>query len=250
MSASTGIPAMPPRVDAAFAKAAHVVTLTLDNHRIVINPMEPRGGVGAVRSGERPLHAARLQPEHPYQPQSRRARARRRPRRRALHRARCRRRLRRQELRLCRARADPVGRQAHRPPGEMDRKPQRSVPGRPRRARHAGRGLAGARSRWQLPGAQVASVANLGAYMVGRRRRRADLPVRPSAGHGVPHPRDRPPCRGGPQQHRADRRHARTRLRRDGQHPGTPDRCRGASDAVSTAPSCGGATWCRPTPCR
>ncbi len=33
-------------VEAAFACAAHVVTLPLDNHRIVTNPMEPRGGVG------------------------------------------------------------------------------------------------------------------------------------------------------------------------------------------------------------
>jgi carbon-monoxide dehydrogenase large subunit len=32
--------------DEAFRKAAHVVTLLLDNHRIVMNPMEPRGGVG------------------------------------------------------------------------------------------------------------------------------------------------------------------------------------------------------------
>ena len=32
--------------DAAFAAAAHVVTLRLDNHRVVANPMEPRGGVG------------------------------------------------------------------------------------------------------------------------------------------------------------------------------------------------------------
>ncbi|CAN5913550.1 xanthine dehydrogenase family protein molybdopterin-binding subunit [soil metagenome] len=31
---------------AAFTKAAHVVSLSLDNHRIVMNPMEPRGGVG------------------------------------------------------------------------------------------------------------------------------------------------------------------------------------------------------------
>jgi carbon-monoxide dehydrogenase large subunit len=31
---------------AAFAAAAHVVRLALDNHRIVTNPMEPRGGVG------------------------------------------------------------------------------------------------------------------------------------------------------------------------------------------------------------
>ena len=33
-------------VDAAFAKAAHVVRLALDNHRVVTNPMEPRGIVG------------------------------------------------------------------------------------------------------------------------------------------------------------------------------------------------------------
>jgi carbon-monoxide dehydrogenase large subunit len=32
--------------DAAFAAAAHVVRLRLDNHRIVTNPMEPRGIVG------------------------------------------------------------------------------------------------------------------------------------------------------------------------------------------------------------
>ena len=34
-------------VDAAFAAAAHVVTLQVDNHRIVTNPMEPRGAIGA-----------------------------------------------------------------------------------------------------------------------------------------------------------------------------------------------------------
>ena len=33
-------------VHAAFATAAHVVTLGLDNHRIVTNPIEPRGVVG------------------------------------------------------------------------------------------------------------------------------------------------------------------------------------------------------------
>jgi carbon-monoxide dehydrogenase large subunit len=32
--------------DAAFARAAHVVDIGLDNHRIVTNPMEPRGIVG------------------------------------------------------------------------------------------------------------------------------------------------------------------------------------------------------------
>ena len=33
--------------EAAFQQAAHVVRLQLDNHRIVTNPMEPRGGVGS-----------------------------------------------------------------------------------------------------------------------------------------------------------------------------------------------------------
>ena len=33
-------------VSAAFAAAAHVVELRLDNHRIVTNPMEPRGVIG------------------------------------------------------------------------------------------------------------------------------------------------------------------------------------------------------------
>jgi carbon-monoxide dehydrogenase large subunit len=37
----------PEAVDAAFATAAHTITLQLDNHRIVTNPMEPRGGIGS-----------------------------------------------------------------------------------------------------------------------------------------------------------------------------------------------------------
>ena len=34
-------------VDAAFAAAAHVVRLAIDNHRIVTNPIEPRGVIGS-----------------------------------------------------------------------------------------------------------------------------------------------------------------------------------------------------------
>ncbi len=33
-------------VEAAFTAAAHVVRLSVDNHRVVTNPMEPRGGIG------------------------------------------------------------------------------------------------------------------------------------------------------------------------------------------------------------
>ncbi len=46
--------------EAAFAKAAHIVSLTLDNHRIVTNPMEPRGCIGRFdpASGRYTLHAS------------------------------------------------------------------------------------------------------------------------------------------------------------------------------------------------
>lgn len=46
--------------DAAFARADHVVSLQLDNHRITINPMEPRGGVGQYdpATGRYTLHVS------------------------------------------------------------------------------------------------------------------------------------------------------------------------------------------------
>ena len=47
-------------VAAAFAGAAHIVRLELDNHRITINPMEPRGCVGRfdAASGRYTLHVS------------------------------------------------------------------------------------------------------------------------------------------------------------------------------------------------
>jgi aerobic carbon-monoxide dehydrogenase large subunit len=44
-------------VDAAFAAAAHVVSLRLHNHRIVTNPMEPRGAIG-IYDGRYTLHVS------------------------------------------------------------------------------------------------------------------------------------------------------------------------------------------------
>ncbi len=46
--------------DAAFAKAAHIITLDLDNHRVTTNPMEPRGSVGQFdpASGRYTLHVS------------------------------------------------------------------------------------------------------------------------------------------------------------------------------------------------
>jgi carbon-monoxide dehydrogenase large subunit len=47
-------------VDLAFATAVHTVTLPLDNHRVVTNPMEPRGGVGSydARDDRYTLHVS------------------------------------------------------------------------------------------------------------------------------------------------------------------------------------------------
>ncbi|HLN08078.1 MAG TPA: xanthine dehydrogenase family protein molybdopterin-binding subunit [Xanthobacteraceae bacterium] len=47
-------------VDAAFDGAAHLVGLHLDNHRVVTNPMEPRGAVGVydAHRGRYTLHAS------------------------------------------------------------------------------------------------------------------------------------------------------------------------------------------------
>lgn len=44
--------------EAAFARAAHVVSLELDNHRVTTNPIEPRGSVGTFdpASGRYTLH--------------------------------------------------------------------------------------------------------------------------------------------------------------------------------------------------
>ncbi|WP_428670713.1 xanthine dehydrogenase family protein molybdopterin-binding subunit [Reyranella sp.] len=44
--------------DAAFARAAHIVSLDLDNHRVTTNPIEPRGSVGTFdpASGRYTLH--------------------------------------------------------------------------------------------------------------------------------------------------------------------------------------------------
>ena len=211
--------------DAAFAAARHVVTLRPRQppHRHQPDGAARRGR--HVRSGERPLHAPRLQPEHPRQPRPRRPRARRRADGRALHRARCRRRLRRQELRLCRACAGPVGGQAHRPAGEMDRHAAarsscptiRRATCRPRRrwrSTPTGRFLA----------LRVASVANLGAYMVG--------------GGGGVQTYQYVHLQGTVYRIPAIALHvaavltnttpigvtARAGLRRDGQHPGTADR--------------------------
>lgn len=46
--------------DGAFARAVHVVTMRLDNHRIITNPMEPRGAVGTydAAQGRYTLHVS------------------------------------------------------------------------------------------------------------------------------------------------------------------------------------------------
>ena len=98
--------------EAAFARAAHVVSLDARQPPRTTNPIEPRGSVGTFdpASGRYTLHIS-SQSIHANRNHAARALGV-EPRDRALHRARRRRRLRRQELHLCRARRWSPGRRA------------------------------------------------------------------------------------------------------------------------------------------
>ena len=210
-------------VDAAFAAAAHVVELHLDNHRIVTNPMEPRGVIG-LWDAERGRYTAYVSSQSIHATRDNTARALGVP------------------SGAVRFVAPDVGggfgaknfiypehvlilwaAQARRPSGQMDRHPQRGVSRRPSGARPSGRGRAGARRRRPFSGAARRQHRQC-RRLSGQRRRRADLPVCPSAGHGLSHPGDRAAGRGGADQHRADRRHPRSGLCRGGQHHRAADR--------------------------
>ncbi len=115
-------------VEAAFAAAAHVVELRLDNHRIVTNPIEPRGVIGLWdRAAARYTAHVSSQSIHVTRDHTARALGV-PPCCGAVRRTRCRRRFRRQEFRLSRACAGFVGGPAGRPGGQVDRRPQRGVP--------------------------------------------------------------------------------------------------------------------------
>ena len=165
----------------------------------------------------------------------------------ALCRARCRRRLWRQELCLSRARADPVGGKTGRPAGQMDREPQRGISRRPSGARPYA-----PRPRWRSTRRAgfwrcgVDSIANVGAYLAGSAGgvQTFQYALLPGTVYRIPaialaH-------RGGADQHRADRRHPRTRLCRSGQHHRAADRQGGARmrlrprRAAPPQPSAGG----------
>ena len=173
MSASTGGPATPRPPMPPSRGAAHVVSLQLDNHRIVTNPMEPRGGVGHFdpASGRYTLHVS-SQNIHINRDHAARALG-----------------VEPADVRFV---APDVGggfgaknfvyaehalvpwaAQADRPAGEMDRQPQRGVPGRPSAARDiAAEAALALDAEGRFLALRVTSVANLGAYMIGRRRRR------------------------------------------------------------------------------
>ena len=56
--------------DAAFAKAARVVTLDLVNNRVVVNSMEPRNAIADYDRGERPLDALHRDPRRAFRARS------------------------------------------------------------------------------------------------------------------------------------------------------------------------------------
>ena len=146
-----------------------VVALPLDNHRIVTNPMEPRGADRQLRRGARTATRC-TSPARTFTAIATLAArcAWRAAGGGAVRRAGCRRRLRREEFCLRRARADAVGGEARRPAGQVDRQRSEVFLADHQARDHAGGGGAGARCRgnvsWRCASA---SIANLGAYMAG-----------------------------------------------------------------------------------
>ena len=179
-------------VDAAFARAAHVVTLPLDNHRIVTNPMEPRGAVGTYDAAQGPLYAASSP--------ARTSTATATPPRAGLA---CRRRAVRfvapdvgggfgaknfsyAEHALMLWAAKRVGR----PVKWIATRGEVFLTDHQARD-HRGRGGAGARCGGKVPGAARRQHCQSRRLHGGRRRRRADQPICASARHGLRHSGDR-----------------------------------------------------------
>src|SRR5437773_4540736 len=212
----------------AFARAAHVVSLSVDNHRVVTNPMEPRGVIGDYdpASGRYTAHVS-AQSLHATRDHAARALG-----------------VEPKQLRFI---APDVG-------GGFGAKnfiypEQVLIPWAARRVGRpvkwiAGRGeafVADHQGRDHQAEAQLAldaeghflalrirSVANLGAYLEGsaggvQTFQYAFLPG------SVPHPGDRADRLGGVYKHGADRGVARARLWRGREYHGTARRCRGAA---------------------
>ena len=215
--------------DAAFAAAAHVVTIRLDNHRVVTNPMEPRGIVGTydAATGRYTAYVS-AQSIHVTRDFTARALGADKDRVRfvapdvggGFGAKNC---------RLSRARCCFHGRRS----GSGGRSKwiatrSRGLSRRPCRARPACGGLSGARQGRPVPGAPGCERGQ--SRRLSRRQfgERADLSVCVSARHGVPHPGGRPACPRRLYQYDADRRVARSGLCRGQQHHGAADRAKAA----------------------
>ena len=154
-------------VEAAFARAAHVVSLDLVNQRLHAAPIEPRAAIGrhdaATATAFRPRAERPGRPHHPRPARRRRAPRARRARPPVL--PRCRRRLRPEELPLPGTRAGAARRAPARPPGALGRGAARRSS---RRAVHARDFQGTARLALDAEGRFLAlhadMVADLGAY--------------------------------------------------------------------------------------
>ena len=199
----------PAAVDAAFATAAHSVTLQLDNHRIVTNPMEPRGGIGShdpardrytLHVSSQNIHGNRDLAARALGVSSDRVR---------FHRARRWRRIRRQELRLRRTRPDLwAAKRVGRPVKWIATRSEVFLSDHQARDHQAQASLA-LDAGGKFLALRIASTANIGAYMVGsaggvQTNQYAHLP---GTVYAIPaialHVDD------GADEHHADRRHAR-----------------------------------------
>ena len=230
ISASTGGTATPRQSSGLRRSRRMSSTIRLDNHRVVTNPMEPRGIVGAYdpATGRYTAYVS-AQSIHVTRDFTARSLG-----------------VEPSRVRFVApdvgggfgaknfvypgACAVAVGREAGRPTGQMDRDPQRSFPRRPPGPRPTCRGVAGAR-RGRADFLRCCNRQRGQSRRLSRRQLGggADLPVRVPARHGLPHPGDRSARHRRLHQHRADRRIARPRLWRGQQHHRAADRRGGAA---------------------
>ena len=228
-------------VDAAFADAAHRVTLHLDNHRIVTNPMEPRGGIGSydAASERYTLHVS-SQNIHANRDLAARALG-----------------VSPDRVRFI---APDVGggfgaknfayaehalllwaaKRVGRPVKWIASRSEVFLSDHQARDHQAEASLA-LDAEGNFLALRIVSAANIGALHGGQRRRRANQPVRALGRHGLCHSGDSAACRDGADQHDADRRDPRARFRRRWSTSWSGWSMPPHANAASTARNCGGA---------
>ena len=155
------------KIDAAFAAAAHVTKLDIDNTRVAVVAMEPRVGARRLRQGERSLHAACADPGRGRQPRDAGEAPERAGRQDPHPHRQCRRLVRHEVRQLSRIYLHPARGEAARPAGEMDRRALGQLPLRQPRPRQRCTPNSRSTSDGNFLAVRLNGFGNVGAYIAG-----------------------------------------------------------------------------------